>query len=70
MVIRNVRVFDGEKIIGANSIAVADGKILAVGTNVASPPNAQVRALMNAMRGGEAVARDLPLAVGALPENE
>ncbi len=41
-VIRNVRVFDGEKIIDANSVAVADGKIVAVGNDVASPPNAQV----------------------------
>ena len=41
-VIRNVRIFDGEKIIAANSIAIADGKIIAVGTNVPSPPDAQV----------------------------
>lgn len=41
-VIRNVRVFDGERVIEANSVAVADGKIVAVGTNVASTPDAQV----------------------------
>src|ERR1700691_4739129 len=41
-VIRNVRIFDGERVIEANSVAVADGKIVAVGTNVASAPNAQV----------------------------
>jgi cytosine/adenosine deaminase-related metal-dependent hydrolase len=33
---------DGEKIIDANSVAVADGKIFAVGNDVAAPPNAQV----------------------------
>ena len=41
-VIRNVRIFDGERVIEANSIAVAHGKIVGVGTNVASPPDAQV----------------------------
>ena len=42
VVIRNVRIFDGEKIIDANSVAVADGKIVTVGKDVASPPDAQV----------------------------
>ena len=41
-VIRNVRIFVGEKIIDANSVAVLDGKIVAVGNNVTSPPAAQV----------------------------
>jgi imidazolonepropionase-like amidohydrolase len=41
-VIRNVRVFDGVKIIEADSVAVADGKIVAVGTNVTSLSDAQV----------------------------
>src|SRR5579872_4298539 len=41
-VIRNVRIFDGAKIIDANSVAVADGKIVAVGNDVAAPSNAQV----------------------------
>src|SRR5260370_18615905 len=41
-VIRNVRIFDGERVIEANSVAVAEGKIVGVGTNVASPPDAQV----------------------------
>ena len=41
-VIRNVHIFDGEKIINANSVLVADGKIVAVGTNVASSPGAAV----------------------------
>src|SRR5216683_6636607 len=41
-VMRNVRIFDGERVIEANSVAVADGKIVGVGTNVASPPDAQV----------------------------
>jgi imidazolonepropionase-like amidohydrolase len=41
-VIRNVRIFDGERVIEANSVAVADGKIVGVEMNVASPPDAQV----------------------------
>jgi imidazolonepropionase-like amidohydrolase len=41
-VIRNVRIFDGEKIIAADSVAVSDGKIVAVGRNVAAPPDAQI----------------------------
>jgi len=41
-VIRNVRVFDGEKVIPKTDVAVADGKIVAVGPNVAAPPGAQV----------------------------
>ncbi|HLX37209.1 MAG TPA: amidohydrolase family protein, partial [Candidatus Binataceae bacterium] len=41
-VIRNVRIFDGDRIIDANSVAVADGKIVAVGKDIASAPNAQV----------------------------
>ncbi len=41
-VIRNVRVFDGEKVIPKTDVAVADGKIVAVGPSVASPPGAQV----------------------------
>src|ERR1700688_2085271 len=41
-VIRNVRIFDGERVIEANSVAVADGKIVSVGTDVASPTDAQV----------------------------
>jgi hypothetical protein len=41
-VIRNVRIFDGERVIEANSVAVADGKIIGVGTNLASSPDAQV----------------------------
>ncbi len=41
-VIRNVRIFDGEKIIADNSVAVADGKIVAVGRNLAPPAGAQV----------------------------
>jgi imidazolonepropionase-like amidohydrolase len=42
LLIRNVRIFDGTRIIDANSVAVADGKIVAVGTNVTPPPGAQV----------------------------
>jgi imidazolonepropionase-like amidohydrolase len=41
-VIRNVRIFDGERVVEANSVAVADGKIVGVGTDVASPRGAQV----------------------------
>ena len=41
-VIRNVRIFDGENIIPADSVAVADGKISAVGTSLAAPPNAEI----------------------------
>jgi imidazolonepropionase-like amidohydrolase len=41
-VIRNLRIFDGERVIEANSVAVEDGKIVAVGTNIASPLDAQV----------------------------
>ena len=41
-VIRNVRIFDGEKVIDANSLAVADGKIVAVGNEVAAPPKSQL----------------------------
>ncbi|HTR62301.1 MAG TPA: amidohydrolase family protein [Candidatus Binataceae bacterium] len=41
-VIRNVRVFDGEKVIPNTDVAVADGRIVAIGPNVAAPPGAQV----------------------------
>lgn len=33
-IIRNVRIFDGEKVIAANSIVVVGGKIAAVGANL------------------------------------
>ena len=42
LVIRNVRIFDGVRVIEANSVAVADGKIVSVGANIASPRDAQV----------------------------
>lgn len=45
-VIHNVRIFDGERVIEANSAAVADGKIVAVGTNVVSSPDTLVIAEM------------------------
>ena len=41
-VIRNARVFDGEKIIARASVVVTDGKIAAVGSNVHAPSDAQV----------------------------
>jgi imidazolonepropionase-like amidohydrolase len=41
-VIRNARVFDGEKIITGASVVVTDGKIAAVGANVQEPPGTQV----------------------------
>ncbi len=41
-IIRNVRIFDGEKLIDANSVAVADGKITAVGSSLPVPPGAKV----------------------------
>lgn len=41
-VIRNVRVFDGEKVIPQTDVAVADGKIVAIGKGIAAPPGAQV----------------------------
>jgi imidazolonepropionase-like amidohydrolase len=41
-VIRNARVFDGEKIISGASVVVTDGKIAAVGSNTQAPSGAQV----------------------------
>ena len=41
-VIRNARVFDGEKVISDTSVVVADGKIVAVGPNVQVVSGAQV----------------------------
>ena len=41
-VIRNARVFDGEKIISDASVVVTDGRIAAVGSNVHAPSDAQV----------------------------
>ncbi|MGO9602886.1 MAG: amidohydrolase family protein [Candidatus Binataceae bacterium] len=41
-IVRNVRVFDGEKIIPANSVVVVDGKIAQVGTKLKAPPGAEV----------------------------
>src|ERR1700723_461279 len=41
-VIRNARVFDGEKIIPNASVVVADSKITAVGSNIKAPSDAQV----------------------------
>ncbi|MGO9604745.1 MAG: amidohydrolase family protein [Candidatus Binataceae bacterium] len=41
-VVRNVRVFDGEKVIPKTDVAVAAGKIVAVGPNVAAPRGAQI----------------------------
>jgi hypothetical protein len=40
-VIRNARVFDGEKIIPGASVVVTDGKIAAVGSNVQAPSDAR-----------------------------
>ena len=41
-VIRNVRVFDGEKLIPNADVAVADGKIVAIGNKVSVPRGAEV----------------------------
>ncbi len=41
-VIRNVRVFDGEKIIPANAVTVVNGRIAAVGVDLKPPPGAEV----------------------------
>jgi cytosine/adenosine deaminase-related metal-dependent hydrolase len=41
-VIRNARVFDGEKIITGASVVVTDSQVAAVGSNVQAPPGAQV----------------------------
>ena len=41
-VIRNARVFDGEKIITGASVVVTDGQVAAVGSNVQAPLGAQV----------------------------
>jgi imidazolonepropionase-like amidohydrolase len=41
-VIRNARVFDGEKVIPRASVVVADGKIIAVGDTMPAPSGAQV----------------------------
>ena len=42
VIIRNVRIFDGEKLIDANSVTVYAGKISAVGRNLLVPAGAQV----------------------------
>jgi hypothetical protein len=41
-VIRNARVFDGEKIISSASVVVTDGKIAAIGSNIQAPSGAQI----------------------------
>src|SRR5579862_3847600 len=41
-VIRNARIFDGEKIITGATVVVGDGKIAAVGSNIATPRDAQI----------------------------
>jgi hypothetical protein len=41
-VIRNARVFDGEKVIIGATVVVTDGKISAVGSNISTPSDAQV----------------------------
>jgi cytosine/adenosine deaminase-related metal-dependent hydrolase len=41
-IIRNARVFDGEKMITGASVVVTDGKIAAVGSNISTPMGAQV----------------------------
>ncbi|HZC45871.1 MAG TPA: amidohydrolase family protein, partial [Candidatus Acidoferrum sp.] len=41
-VIRNVRVFDGEKVISRASVIVANGKIVAVGVNLPPPSGVQL----------------------------
>jgi urease alpha subunit len=41
-VIRNVRVFDGDRIISANSVLVESGRIRAVGVDLKGPAGAQV----------------------------
>ena len=40
--IRNARVFDGEKIITGATVVLSDGKIAAVGSNISTPSDAQV----------------------------
>lgn len=42
VIIRNVRIFDGEKLFDANSVTVYGGKISAVGRNLPIPAGAQV----------------------------
>src|SRR5579862_2522448 len=41
-VIRNARIFDGEKIITGATVVVGDGKIAAVGSNIATPSDARI----------------------------
>jgi imidazolonepropionase-like amidohydrolase len=41
-IIRNVRIFDGEKTIDADSVTVSDGKITAVGRDLPAPHGVQV----------------------------
>jgi len=41
-VIRNARIFDGEKIITGATVVVGDGKIAAVGSNIATPSDAVI----------------------------
>ena len=41
-VLRNARVFDGEKIISSASVVVTDGKIAAIGSNIQTPSGAQI----------------------------
>src|SRR5271156_4571292 len=41
-VIRNARVFDGEKIISGASVLVTDGKIAAVGSSIQAPSDARI----------------------------
>jgi imidazolonepropionase-like amidohydrolase len=40
--IHKVRIFDGEKVLPSNSVTVAHGKIVAVGTNLRAPQGAEV----------------------------
>ena len=40
--IRNVRVFDGAKVISANTVVVANGRITAVGTDLNRPHDAEI----------------------------
>jgi imidazolonepropionase-like amidohydrolase len=41
-IIRNVRIFDGSKVLTANTVIVRDGKIAEIGSNLAIPANAEV----------------------------
>ena len=72
LAIRNVRIFDGTKVIARGTVVVTDGKISAVGANVSIPRGAEIvdgegKTLLPGLIDGHVHMSDTSLTRGAMP---